>query len=90
MPARAKPFQEDLPPAGVRELTDKIAAVCGGTAAVFSGNDEAGYSVCILGEDAKELGAALTQAFPGRGGGKPGTFQGSIQATKEQLLSYFA
>ena len=83
-------FQEDLPPAGVRELTDKIAAVCGGTAAVFSGNDEAGYSVCILGEDAKELGAALTQAFPGRGGGKPGTFQGSIQATKEQLLSFFA
>lgn len=83
-------FESDLAPGELRELADKIAAVCGGTAAVFSGKDDSGYSVCILGENAKEVGCSLTQAFPGRGGGKPGTFQGSIQATKAQLLSHFA
>ena len=83
-------FEEELPAAGVRELADKIAALCGGTAAVLSGTDECGYNVCILGADAKELGAALTKIFPGRGGGKSGTFQGSVQATKEQLLTFFA
>ncbi len=82
-------FEEALAPGAVRELTDKLAAVCGGTATVLSGTDEAGYSICILGPDAKELGSALTKAFPGRGGGKSGTFQGSIQATREQLLAYF-
>ena len=83
-------FEEELTAAGVRELTDKIAALCGDTAAVLSGTDETGYNVCILGANAKELGAALTAAFPGRGGGKPGTFQGSVQATKTQLLAFFA
>ena len=83
-------FEPDLTPGAVRELTDSIAAVCGGTAAVFSGTDEAGYNLCILGADAKELGSSLTQKFPGRGGGKPGTFQGSIQATREELLAHFA
>ena len=83
-------FEEELTAAGVRELTDKIAALCGDTAAVLSGTDETGYNVCILGANAKELGTALTAAFPGRGGGKPGTFQGSVQATKAQLLAFFA
>ena len=83
-------FENDLMPGAVRELTDKIAAVCGGTAAVLSGTDETGYSICILGENAKELGSKLTQTFAGRGGGKPGTFQGSVQATKSQLTEFLA
>ena len=83
-------FEENLAPGAVRELTDKIAAVCGGRAAVLSGTDDAGYSICVLGEDAKELGGRLTQTFSGRGGGKPGTFQGSVQASKAQLTEFFA
>ena len=75
-------FEENLP---ARELADKIFAVCGGTATVFSGSDEAGYQVCILGEDANKLGAKVI-ALGGRGGGKPGTFQGGVKATKEQLI----
>ena len=82
-------FEEDLPAGSVRELADKIAAVCGGTATVLSGTDDTGYNVCILGADAKELGTAMNQTLNGRGGGKPGTFQGSIRATKEQLLAFF-
>ena len=79
-------FEETLP---ARELADKIAAVCGGTAVVCTGSDNNGYQVCILGEAAKELGAKVI-ALGGRGGGKPGTFQGSVNATKEQLNSAFA
>lgn len=83
-------FEQDLTPGAVRELADKIAAVCGGLVAVLSGTDEEGYSICMLGFDAKELGSRLTQIFPGRGGGKPGTFQGSVQATTAQLQQFFA
>lgn len=82
-------FEEDLPAGSVRELADKIAAVCGGTATVLSGTDDTGYNVCILGAAAKELGAAMNQTLNGRGGGKPGTFQGSVKATKAQLLAFF-
>ena len=78
-------FEETLP---ARELADKIFAICGGTAIVCTGNDEKGYNICILGEDAKELGAKVV-ALGGRGGGKPGTFQGSVTATRTALLALF-
>lgn len=85
-------FAEDLTSSGVRELADAIAAVCGGTAAVFSGTDEQGYLMCLICKDGdvKELGTALTKAFSGRGGGKPGSFQGSLSATRQQLQDFFA
>lgn len=85
-------FEDGLTSAGVRELADAIGEVCGGTAAVFSGSDEAGYSFCLICKngDVKALGASLTQAFNGRGGGKPGTFQGSIQATESEINKFFA
>jgi len=79
-------FEENTTP--VRELADRISALCGGTAVVLSGNDEAGYQLCILGDRAKELGSRIL-ALGGRGGGKPGTFQGSVNATRETLLSCF-
>ena len=80
-------FADDLEPAQVRELADSIAAVCGGTAAVFCGN-----SFCLVNHngDVKELGQKLTAAFSGRGGGKPGIFQGSLQATREAVEKFFA
>ena len=79
-------FAEDLEPAQVRELADGIAAVCGGTAAVFCGN-----SFCLVRKsgDVKELGQKLTAAFGGRGGGKAGIFQGSLSATKKQIIMFF-
>lgn len=85
-------FAENLTSSGVRELADAIGAVCGGTAAVFSGADETGYAMCLICKDGdvKELGTRLTQKFGGRGGGKPGSFQGSITATKQALMDFFA
>ena len=78
-------FAEDLEPAQVRELADKIAITCGGTAAVFCGS-----SFCLVSHkgDVKELGQKLTATFNGRGGGKNGIFQGSLQADPEQLREY--
>ena len=79
-------FAEDLTAGAVRELADAIAAVCGGTAAVFSGG-----SVCLVNKagDVKELGSQMAKALDGRGGGKPGFFQGSVRAERRQIEEFF-
>lgn len=84
-------FANDLSPAAVRELAERIARCCGGTAAVFSGSDDAGYSICLVNKEnsVAELGKQLTQSLNGRGGGKPGFFQGSVKATKTQIMELF-
>ena len=84
-------FQSGLSPTGVRDLAEAISNVCGGTAAVFSGTD-GNYNVCLVNKhgDVKELGAAMSKALGGRGGGKPGFFQGSVKATKAEIERFFA
>ena len=83
-------LEEGLSPAGVRDLADAIAAVCGGRAVVLSGSD-GNFSVCILhpGGDVKDFANAMKQALNGRGGGKPGTFQGTLNTTKAEIKEYF-
>lgn len=84
-------FAENLAPNQIRELADSIAAVCGGWAAVFSGS-EGCYSLCLVQKngDVKAIGTAIHQQLSGRGGGKPGYFQGSVQATRSQIQDFFA
>ena len=83
-------FEDGLNPNGVRELAEAIARVCGGTAAVFSGQ-EGNYACCLVNKngDVKELGNAMAKALNGRGGGKPGYFQGSVKATQEEIEAFF-
>ena len=83
-------FEDGLSPAGVRELAEHICAVCGGTAAVFSGSDGK-FDVCLAnpGRDVKALGSHMAKALDGRGGGKPGFFQGSVRATQQQIEDFF-
>ena len=83
-------FAQGLTPGAVRELADRIAQNCGGTAAVFCPADS-GYSVCLVNktESVAELGKKMNEALNGRGGGKPGFFQGSVQATREQIEAFF-
>ena len=83
-------LEEGLSPAGVRDLADAIAAVCGGRAVVLSGSD-GNFSVCILhpGGDVKDFANAMKQALNGRGGGKPGTFQGTLNTTKAEIKEFF-
>ena len=89
--AQAVHFEEGLNPGSVRELADAIAEKAQ-TAIVYSGTDDAGYSICIISKtaDTRELGKAVNAALNGRGGGKPGAFQGSIQASKAQIEDFFA
>ena len=75
-------FADDLVPGAVRELADRIAQVCGGWAAVLSG-EEGNYSICIVSRqgDVKSVG----QTLGARGGGKPGFFQGSLRANRADI-----
>ena len=75
-------FAQDLAPGQTRELADKIAGVCGGWAAVLSGQ-EGNYSICIVSKvgDVKAVG----QHLGARGGGKPGFFQGSLRAERTEI-----
>ncbi len=83
-------FEPDLTSGGVRELADAIGAVCGGVAAVLSG-EEGNYQLCLIGPagPVKETGTALVKALNGRGGGKPGSFQGMVRATRREIEAFF-
>ena len=85
-------FEGDLENTAVRELADAIAETCGGTAAVFSGSDEAGYAFCLVTRngDLRQLGKEMTKALNGRGGGKPAFQQGRVQAAKADIEAFFA
>ena len=85
-------FEADLDGTGIRELADAIAETCGGTASVFSGNDEAGYAFCLISrqDDLRQLGKDMTKTLNGRGGGKPNCQQGRVQAGKSAIDAFFA
>ena len=85
-------FEAGLDNVAVRELADAIAQVCGGTAAVFSGSDDAGYAFCLVSrtDDLRQLGKDLTRSLKGRGGGKPDCQQGRLQSTREAIAAFFS
>ncbi len=84
-------FQPDLTGGGVRELADRIAAVCTGVAVVFSGSDDAGYSICLVSthRTVKELGAEAVKQLCGKGGGRDMAFQGTVKATRQNIEKFF-
>jgi alanyl-tRNA synthetase len=83
-------FLPNLSGSALRDLADKIADTCGGTAAVFTGTDGS-YQVCMVSrtDDLRQRGKDLNAALNGRGGGKPGFFQGSVSATREDIEKFF-
>ena len=84
-------FAEGLNPGDLRNLAQEIAQCSGGTAAVLCGQGES-WNVCLAnpGGDVKELGSRLAKALNGRGGGKAGFFQGTLNASRDEILSFFA
>ncbi len=84
-------FEPDLEPGRVRELADAIAQSCGGTAAVFSGDDGAGYAFVLVARqgDLRPLGRELTGTLDGRGGGKANYQQGRVQAQRDRIEAFF-
>jgi len=84
-------FEPGLSPDGLRRLADKLGDVCQGPCFVLSGDDETGYryAMCCKEGDLRPLGKALNAALHGRGGGKPGFLQGSLQATRAQVEAFW-
>ena len=85
-------FEEGLDNNAVRELADKIAERCGGTAAVFSGDEDAGFAFCLVARqgDLRQLGKDMTKALNGRGGGKPNCQQGRVGCKRTDIETFFA
>lgn len=81
-------FEEALPGNALRDLAERIAKVCGG-AIVCAGTDETGYTVCVMGEDARGIGTRAAKALNGRGGGKEFAWQGQFLASRAQIEGYF-
>ncbi len=84
-------LREGLDSVLVRKLADMVAEKSGGTAAVFSGSDEDGYSYCLVSrsEDLRPFGKTMNQVLNGRGGGKPEFQQGSVKTPRQAVLEHF-
>ena len=80
------PLQGD----GVRRLCDAVSHTCGGRCAVFSGEDgNYKYAVIHTGQDIRTLIKDMNAALNGRGGGRDGFAQGSVQAEETQIYAFF-
>ena len=89
--SRVLHFEDALDGGELRELATAISGHCDGLIAAFSGSDADGYSYCLTGrEDLRQLNKEMTEALNGRGGGKPNFQQGSLKATRHQILDFFA
>jgi alanyl-tRNA synthetase len=89
------------PPMGsdaVRRLADAVAKTCGGLAAVFAGEGEdprrrTKFNYALVradGGDIAPLVKSMNAALCGRGGGRSGFAQGSAEACREEIESFFA
>lgn len=84
-------FQPAMKPDSVRKLADAVAKTCGGLAAVFAGEDGQ-YNYALVragGGEIAPLVKALNAALSGRGGGRNGFAQGSVQAEQEAVEAFF-
>lgn len=82
-------FADEPDGAALRELTEAIVSVCGGKAFVFGGSGES-FSYCLASreESIQPLCKAMNGALSGRGGGKPGFCQGTVQAGEAAIRAF--
>ena len=82
-------FADDADGDGLREIVNAGKALCGGVFGAFSSEGN-GYRYCI-GSNSTDLRAfakTFNSALNGRGGGRPEMIQGSVQSSKEDIISF--
>ena len=84
-------FEDGVSPDGLRRECDAVMHRCGGLCAVFSGNDAVGYryAVGLAGGDLRAFVKDMNAALSGRGGGKDGFAQGSVNAKRADIEDFF-
>lgn len=84
-------FQPAMKGDSVRKLADAVAHRCGGLAAVFAG-EEGRYAYALVradGQDISPLVKELNRTLHGRGGGRNGFAQGSVEARRAEIDCFF-
>ena len=84
-------FQPPMRSGAVRKLSDAVARTCGGLCAVFAGEDEQ-WNYALIRADGHEitpLVKTMNAALNGRGGGRGGFAQGSVQAHRRDISAFF-
>ena len=84
-------LQSPMRPDGVRKLADAVARSCGGLAAVFAGEGDS-YHYALVRADGADISAlvkSLNTALHGRGGGRSGFAQGSVQAASADIRAFW-
>ena len=84
-------FQSPMRPDSLRRLADAVGKSCGGLAAVFSG-EGAKWSYALVrgdGGDVAPLVKELNETLHGRGGGRNGFAQGSVQTGRGEIEAFF-
>ena len=84
-------FQPPMKPDSVRKLADAAAKTCGGLAAVFAG-EGTHYAYALGRADGQDISAqvkAMNAALHGRGGGRNGFAQGSVEAEQNAIEAFF-
>ena len=85
-------FQMPMKGDSARKLADAVAKKCGGLAAVFAG--EGGqYAYALVhggGQDIAPLVKEMNRVLNGRGGGRGGFAQGSVQAEEAAIRDFFS
>nr|WP_325193910.1 alanine--tRNA ligase-related protein [uncultured Oscillibacter sp.] len=84
-------LEPPMRPDGARKLADTTARAAGGLAAVFAGERDS-YVYALVhagGADISPLVKRLNSALSGRGGGRNGFAQGSVQADRSAILDFF-
>ncbi|MDY3985888.1 alanyl-tRNA editing protein [Dysosmobacter sp.] len=85
-------FQPAMKGDSVRRLADTVAKRADGLAAVFAGEDGQ-YAYALVHPDTQDISALvkdLNKALNGRGGGRNGFAQGSVQASQADIQRFFS
>ena len=85
-------IQPPMEPDAARRLADAVAKASGGLSAVFAGEDGGKYNYALVRADGGDISAfvkSMNGALHGRGGGRNGFAQGSVEAAKSEIEAFF-